>query len=392
MKYNFIDAPCRKEVGAFKWYGLLHHNPNASDDVIPYSVADMEFYNAPELCEGLSEYVKQPIYGYTGPTEKYYDAVINYMDKYHNYKVEKDWIIPIGGVVPALFHLVRALTKEGEGVIITRPVYFPFTHAIEKANRKVVNVSLLENEGKYTIDFDALEEAAKLESTTCMIFCSPHNPVGRVWTKEELARVGQICLENNVVLISDEIHFDFVMKGYHHTVMATISEEIANNTIVCTAPSKSFNLGGVQVSNIIIKNEEIRKKFNEQLDIMSIHGLNTFAFKTCELVYNDCRGWFEELLEVLEVNKKLVEDFVAEHLPQLKVCPLEGTYLVWLDCRGLNLSNEELEKLMIENDLYFNQGYVFGEEGNGFERINIACPTSYVLKGLERLKKTVESL
>lgn len=391
-KYNFVDAPNRSQLGSSKWRGMLAHNPNVNEDIIPFSVADMEFYNAPELTNGLSKYVQEAIYGYTGATDNYYDSIINYMKDRHDWKIQKEWIVPIGGVVPALFQLVQAYTQKEDGVIITRPVYYPFSMAIEKGGRKIVNVSLIENEGKYTIDFDALEQAAKREDVTCMIFCSPHNPIGRVWTKEELEKVATICLENHVILISDEIHFDFVMKGHKHTVMSTLSEEIANNTVVCTAPSKSFNLGGVQVSNIIIQNEELRNKFMSQLANNAMFGLNTFAYKTCEIVYNDCREWFEELLEVLETNKKLVEDYVKENMPEIKVTPLEGTYLMWLDCRALGLDIKELEKLMLDHDLYLDEGYIFGEEGNGFERVSIACPTDKLLKGLERLKEAVLSL
>lgn len=391
-KYNFEIAPNRRNIGAGKWEGMLKHNPNVNKDVIPYSVADMEFFNAPELMEGLSEYVKQPIYGYTQATENYYGAVVHYMKKYHNWEIKKDWIVPTAGVVPALYHLVSALTSKGDGVILMRPVYYPFTSSIEDNQRKVINVSLIENDGVYTIDFENLEKACQRDDAKLMILCSPHNPIGRVWTKEELERVGQICLDNHVILISDEIHFDFVMKGYKHTVMSTISKEIEHNTIVCTAPSKSFNLGGVQVSNIVIENEEFRNKFNQQLESVGFFGLNTFAYKTCEIVYNECRGWFEELLDVIEENKELVEDFIKEHLPEIKVSPLEGTYLMWLDCRALNLDKKELEKLMLENDLYFDEGYIFGEEGNCFERLNIACPKQQLLHGLERLKKAVDSL
>lgn len=391
-KYDFKTAPNRSKLGAEKWMGMLRHNPNVSEDVIPYSVADMEFYNAPELTNGLSEYAKQAIYGYTGETDAYYDAVINYMKKYHNWVIQKEWITPTAGVVPALYHLVNAYTEENDGVIIMRPVYYPFTSSIEDNNRKVINVALLENKGIYTIDFDALENAAKREDAKLMILCSPHNPIGRVWTKEELTRVGKICLDNGVILISDEIHFDFVMPGYKHTVMSTISKEIANNTVVCTAPSKSYNLGGIGVSNIIIENKELREKFEKTLYSTGFFGLNTFAYKTCELVYNECRGWFDELLEVINDNRILVENYLKENLPEIKVSPLEGTYLMWLDCRDLNIDEKALEKLMLENDLYLDEGYIFGDEGKCFERWNIACPSDKLLSGLERFKNAIVSL
>ena len=392
MKYDFVTVANRRNLGAGKWEGMLEKNPNVGSDVVPFSVADMEFYNAPELMNGLAEYVKQPIYGYTGATNTYYDAVIQYMKKHHDWDIQKEWIVTTGGVVGALFHLVSALTKPNEGVVIMRPVYYPFTMAVERTGRKVVNVPLIEKDGHYSIDYDTFDEVTKQDYVKMIIFCSPHNPIGRVWTKEELQKLADICVKNDVIIVSDEIHFDFVMDGYHHTVMATLSEEIAKRTIVCTAPSKSFNLGGVQVSNIVISNPEYKEAFEKQLMSVGTFGLNTFAYKTCELVYTECREWFEELLVVLNENKKVFVKYIEENLPMIKVYPLEGTYLMWLDCRALGLSNEELEALMLKHDLYLDEGYIFGEEGSGFERWNIACPQKELLAGLERLKKAVETL
>lgn len=387
MKYDFTTVANRRNIGAGKWELMLEKNPNVAEGVIPYSVADMEFYNAPELMNGLAKYAMQPIYGYTSPMDTYYNAVINYMKKYHNWNIEKDWICPTSGVVGALNDLVRTLTEPGDGVVIMRPVYYPFSSAITRNNRNLVNVPLINNNGRYEIDFEAFDQATKPEEVKMFILCSPHNPIGRVWTKDELRKMGDICVKNNIIIISDEIHFDFIMDKHEHTVISTLSEEIAKRTVVCTAPSKTFNLGGVKVSNIIIQNPEYREKY-----VAATHSLNTFAYKTCEIVYTECRDWFEELMEVLHENKKLVEDFIAEHLPMIKVYPLEGTYLMWLDCRELGLSNEELENLMLKHDLYLDEGYLFGEEGSGFERWNIACPKQELLAGLERFKVAIETL
>lgn len=387
MKYDFTTVANRRNIGAGKWELMLEKNPNVAEGVIPYSVADMEFYNAPELMKGLAEYAMKPIYGYTSPMDTYYNAVINYMKKYHNWEIQKDWICPTSGVVGALNDLVRTLTNPGDGVVIMRPVYYPFSSAITRNNRNLVNVPLINNNGRYEIDFEAFDQATKPEEVKMFILCSPHNPIGRVWTKDELRKMGDICVKNNIIIISDEIHFDFIMDKHEHTVISTLSEEIAKRTVVCTAPSKTFNLGGVKVSNIIIQNPEYREKY-----VAVTHSLNTFAYKTCEIVYTECREWFEELMEVLHENKKLVEDFIAEHLPMIKVYPLEGTYLMWLDCRALGLSNEELENLMLKNDLYLDEGYLFGEEGSGFERWNIACPKQELLAGLERFKAAIETL
>ena len=393
MKYNFETAPDRRGTGAFKWNSMYEAKPDVSDGVIPFSVADMEFQNPQPLLDGMAKYVSQAVYGYTGPTHAYYESVINYMKRRHNWDIQKDWIITTPGVVPALNELVKAFSEPGDGVIITRPVYYPFSMAIENSGRKLVNVSLINRDGHYEMDFEGLEKAAKDPSTKLMILCSPHNPIGRVWTEEELRKLASICNSNGVMILSDEIHFDFVFPGHKHTVLATLSEEIAQNNIFCTAPSKTFNLGGVQVSNIIIPNPKLRERYNENHKSMGMLALNMFAYKVGELVYNTCGDWFEELMQVLDTNRKLVEQYITTYLPQIKVIPLEGTYLQWLDCRALGMSGKELETFMQEKaELFFDEGYIFGEEGDGFERWNLACPTKYIQEGLERLRKAVEAL
>lgn len=393
MKYNFETAPDRRGTGAFKWNSMYEAKPDVSDGVIPFSVADMEFQNPQPLLVGMAKYVSEAVYGYTGPTHAYYESVINYMKRRHNWEIQKDWIITTPGVVPALNELVKAFSEPGDGVIITRPVYYPFSMAIENSGRKLVNVSLINRNGHYEMDFEGLECAAKDPSTKLMILCSPHNPVGRVWTEEELRKLASICNSNGVMILSDEIHFDFVFPGHKHTVLATLSEEIQQNNIFCTAPSKTFNLGGVQVSNIIIPNPKLREQYNEYHKSMGMLALNMFAYKVGELVYNTCGDWYEELMQVLDTNRKLVEQYITTYLPQIKVIPLEGTYLQWLDCRALGMSGKELETFMQEKaELFFDEGYIFGEEGDGFERWNLACPTKYIQEGLERLRKAVEAL
>lgn len=393
MKYNFETAPDRRGTGAFKWNSMYEAKPDVSDGVIPFSVADMEFQNPQPLLDGMAKYVSQAVYGYTGPTHAYYESVIDYMKRRHNWDIQKDWIITTPGVVPALNELVKAFSEPGDGVIITRPVYYPFSMAIENSGRKLVNVSLINRDGHYEMDFEGLEKAAKDPSTKLMILCSPHNPIGRVWTEDELRKLASICNSNGVMILSDEIHFDFVFPGHKHTVLATLSDEIAQNNIFCTAPSKTFNLGGVQVSNIIIPNPKLRERYNEYHKSMGMLALNMFAYKVGELVYNTCGDWFEELMQVLDTNRKLVEQYITTYLPQIKVIPLEGTYLQWLDCRALGMSGKELETFMQEKaELFFDEGYIFGEEGDGFERWNLACPTKYIQEGLERLRKAVEAL
>lgn len=393
MKYDFETAPNRRGTGSFKWKSMIAAKPDVGENVIPFSVADMEFTNPPPMREGLAKFALEAVYGYAGPTRAYYNSVIGYMHRRHNWEIEKDWIVTASGVIPALYDLVRALTQPGDAVIIMRPVYYPFSLAVENAGRALRNVALLEKEGRYTIDFEGLERAAQDPQTKLMLLCSPHNPVGRVWTRDELLRIAQICNSNGVTIISDEIHFDFAFPGHEHTVLATLSKEIEQNNVFCTAPSKTFNLGGVQVSNIVIPNEELRSKYQNFKTANGTFTLNTFAYKICELAYTECDEWFVELMQVLERNRRLVKEYIENHIPRLRAIPLEGTYLQWIDCRDLGMRGCELENFMQQKaQLFFDEGYVFGEEGDGFERWNLACPTRYIQEGLERLRKAVDSL
>ena len=392
--YDFKTVVDRKNTGSLKWNEMYRYNPDLPDGIVPFAYADMEFRNPPELMEGLREWLDTAILGYAEATDDYYDSIVGYMQRHHNWKIEKDWIHLSPGIVPALYDVVKAYTKPGEGVILMRPVYYPFIRAVEVSGRKMVINELKNVDGRYEIDFDDLEEKAKDESTKVLLFCSPHNPVGRVWTEEELRKVGDICLRNNVLIISDEIHFDFIFPGNKHTVFATLSEELAQNCIVCTAPSKSFNLGGVMVSNIIIPNGELRQcLYDYCYDNNGQWTLNTFAFKIGELAYTRCDDWFKALMETLIENKKFVEDYIAENIPQIKVTPLEGTYLMWLDCRALEMEPDELDKFIKEKAFMFmDGGNMFGNEGNGFERLNIACPKVVLEGALDRLNNAVKSL
>lgn len=393
MKYDFENAPNRRGTGAFKWDSMLEAKPDAGENVIPFSVADMEFANPLPMREGLSKFAMEAVYGYTGPTQAYYDAVIKFMKERHNWDVKKEWIVTSPGVVPALFSLVQAFTEPGEGVIIMRPVYYPFSMSVEETGRRLCNVPLIEKDGRYEMDFEALERTAKEPDVKLMILCSPHNPVGRVWTRDELAKLAEVCNSNGVMILSDEIHFDFVFPGHEHTVLATLSEEIAQKNIFCTAPSKTFNLGGVQVSNIIIPNEDIRKTFLKHQKASGMISLNLFSYKICELAYNECGEWYDELMQVLDTNRRLVESYITEKIPQIKVVPLEGTYLQWLDCRALGMKGKELEAFMQEKaQLFFDEGAMFGPEGDGFERWNLACPTKCLQEGLDRLYEAVQAL
>lgn len=389
MKYDFETLVSRRPLSSMKWQLMLDKDPNIGEQIVPLSVADMEFKNPPELIEGLKAYLDKAPLGYTVASQEYIRAVTDWMKNHHSWDIKPEWILPASGVVPAIYTIVKAFTRENEGVIIMPPVYYPFASAVQSNNRKLVNNPLIYKDNHYSIDFDDLEAKAKDPNNKLLIFCSPHNPIGRVWTKEELARVGRICIDNNVLIVSDEIHFDFVMPGYKHTVFANISEEFADHSIICTAPSKTFNMAGLQISNIIIKNKEIRDTLIRERDCAGFWDCNMIGYKACEIAYTQCQEWLAQLLEVIRHNYQVCTQFIEKHLPQITVARLEGTYLLWLDLRALNLCCEEQEKCMLCEDLYLDEGYLFGENGKGFERINLACPTFVLEAAMERLRAAV---
>lgn len=391
--YDFETVVDRRNSGSHKWDAVVNEMGNGNEDIIAMSVADMELKVAPEITEAIKKKADFGVYGYTGPTESYYEAVQGWMGRRHNWKIKKEWISLSSGVVPAFFSAIRALTHPGDKVIIQQPVYYPFSRAIKLNGCEIVNNQLLFKDGKYTMDFDDLEKKAKDPRVKVMMLCSPHNPVGRVWNIDELKKLGEICLKNDVIVVSDEIHFDFIFKPYKHTVFATICKEFEQNCIVMTAPSKTFNLAGLQCSNIIIPNSKIKSKFDIALENISFYSLNYFAYAACEAAYTSGEKWFDELLKLLEENKEYLKEFVKENLPQISVIDNEGTYLVWLDCRSLGMNNSELEKFMKEKArIFFDEGYLFGEEGSGFERINIACPKSMLEKALKNMKAAIDTL
>ncbi|WP_099205277.1 MalY/PatB family protein [Scatolibacter rhodanostii] len=393
MPYDFETLVSRKNTGSSKWNSMYNSvKDELSDDIIPFSIADMDLKHPPQITKALQNYVAENILGYTHPHPAYTDAVCHWMKTRHNWEVEAEWIIPFPGIVPAVYGIVRTFTEPDDGIIIMPPVYYPFYSAISSNGRKTVENLLIDNNGHYEIDFADLEEKAKDPKNTMLIFCSPHNPVGRVWTPEELEKVGQICLDNHVLLVSDEIHFDLVMPGYHHTVLSTVNPAFAANTIVCTAPTKTFNLAGLNVSNLVIQNDTLRSKFKNYIESLGQIGVNALGLKACQVAYTECADWLDNLIALLDTNKKLCENFMKEHIPQIEVRTLEGTYLQWWDCRKLNLSEKELEKLNQEKAfLFLDEGYIFGKSGSGFERINLACPTAYIEKALLRLEKALEN-
>lgn len=392
MKYDFENAPFRFNCGSEKWRDLEKDLKESGRElpsgVIPFSVADMEFRTAPEITDALTDFLNDSILGYTCATEEYKTVVCEYLKRRHGYRPMEKELVETRGVVEGVFSAVRAFSVEGDGVIMLTPIYYPLYRAIEYNGRRLLRCPLIPTEHGYTIDFELFEKLAV--EAKLFILCSPHNPTGRVWKKWELERLGEICLKNGVFVLSDEIHMDITMKGHTHTVFASISEECANNSVVFTSPSKSYNLAGLQTSNAFVKNEEKRLKFKTALEnSFAFNECGVLGYKACTVAYKKCEGWLEGVLEIIEENKRLIEEYVKENLPEITVFPLEGTYLMWFDMRKTGFSAEELERRMKAQFLYFDEGYIFGEEGAGFERWNIACPTKYIIDALPRLAEAL---
>ena len=386
MKYDFKTRVNRKEQGSIKWEDMFNKKENIKDKIIPLSIADMEFKNAPEIIEGLKKYLDKTILGYTMATKKYKKAVCYWMKKRHNFEIQEDWIINTVGVVSAFFNAIQEFTEEGDGIIIMTPVYYPFFNAIKSQNRKLVDCPLIEKNGKYSIDYSLFDKLSQEPKNKILLFCSPHNPVGRVWSKKELKKVSDIILKNNLMLLSDEIHFDMIMPNNQHTVFQTIDDELAERTITFTAPSKTFNLAGMGISNIIIKNKNLRRKFIDCLNRNCSTPFIALGYNACEIAYTQCEEWLNQCLEVIYKNQKIIIDFFEKNYPEIKVFKNEGTYLLWVDFRALNMKPKDLEKFMIEEaDLFLDEGYIFGKNGEGFERINLAAPSFVIKEALQRL-------
>lgn len=390
MIYSFDNYLERRGSKSAKWDGL--EEQFGVNDLLPLWIADMDFPVSPEIITALENRVKHGVYGYTYCDEEYYDAIIKWMKRRHDWDIQKEWIVFTPGVVPALSYAIRAFTEPGDSIIVQSPVYHPFYSTIENNGRHIVTNPLIYRDYKYYMDYEDLE--SKINSKTkLLVLCSPHNPVGRVWTKEELNRLGEICIRNNIMIISDEIHFDLVYKGNNHTIMANTSPEIRDNCIVCTAPSKSFNIAGLQVSNIIIPNNDLREKYNVELEKDHIGRPNIFGQTALIAAYNESEAWLDSLMEYIEQNKNFFINFINKRIPQLRVVEPEGTYLLWVDCSGLNMNSKELGDFFInECKLALNHGAMFGEEGKLFQRFNIACPRCILEEALNVMEKAINKL
>ena len=389
MRYNFDKITARRGTNSLKYdFAAERGRP---EGILPLWVADMDFAVANEITEGLKKAVNHGIYGYSEAKDSYFEAVADWMRRYHGWKVEKDWLVKTPGVVFAIAAAIRAFTKEGEGVMIQNPVYYPFREVIEDNNRRLVDNTLVEKNRQYTMDLEDFEQKILQNQVKLFILCNPHNPVGRVWTREELTAVAEICLRHGVYIVSDEIHHDFVYPGYEHTVFATIDERLKDITITCTSPSKTFNLAGLQVSNIFIANEALRKQFSREIAKTGYSQLNTLGLVACECAYRGGRQWLEQLKQYLKDNLEFVREYLERNLSMIHIVEPEGTYLLWLDFRELGLSGKELEYLIVNKaGLWLDAGDIFGSCGEGFERVNIACPRTVLQEALQRLTFAVK--
>ncbi len=388
MKYDFDRVIDRTKTNSIKWNKYFLKERFESDDVLPLWVADMDFQCPQPVIEALKKRTAEEIYGYSWhKIPAYLDAVTNWMKRRHNWEVNKDWIVFSPGIVPAIYMLIQTFVNIGEKVIIQSPVYNPFFTAIENNGRQVLINQLLYENKKYSIDFEDFEEKAKDPLTKMFILCSPHNPIGRVWTEKELRRIGDICLDNEILIVSDEIHHDLILSGYKHTLFSTISKEFEQNTFVCTAPSKTFNIAGLQTSNLIIPDIRKREAFtNTIVNINGVMSPNVFGIVALIAGYDEGEEWLDQVLKYIEANFKFLKEFVSENLPDVDFIEPEGTFLAWLDFRKLGMNNEELREVMLKKaKVALDDGKIFGPGGEGFQRINIACPRSLLKQCMIRI-------
>ena len=390
MKLSDLDCIIdRKKTNSMKFdFAKEEGKP---DDLLPFWIADMDFKIADCITEALQARVDHGIYGYSEAKPSYFKAVRDWLLSNFGWETKSEWLIKTPGVVPAINLAIKALTKENEAVLINRPVYHPFTFAIENNKRKLVNSPLILKNGRYEADFDDMERKIVENNVKLAIFCSPHNPTGRVWTRQELETYADICIKHGVKIISDEIHADFTYEGYHHITFASVSEEAAMNSIICTAPSKTFNIAGLQVSNIWIPNQEIREAFRKELESFGYDHVNVMGLIAGEAAYKGGAEWLSLVKTYIKSNLDYTEQFLKEKLPKLKLIRPEGTYLAWIDCNGYGLSDKEMEtKLLNDAKIWVNMGSMFGPEGNCFIRFNLACPRKTLEEGLNRLYKGLE--
>lgn len=384
-KFNFDDIVDRRNTNSYKW-------DSAKDkEVLPMWVADMDFRAAPCIIEALRRRVDQGVFGYTLVPQSYYESVTGWFGRRHGWYFTNEMIIYTSGVVPAISAVIKALTNPGDKIIVQKPVYNCFFSSIRNNDCEIVDNPLVNINGHYEMDYDDLELKVSDERVKLLLLCNPHNPVGRVWTHDELSRLNEICLRHNVMVVADEIHCELVFPGHRYTPFASVSEACFNNSVTCNSPSKAFNIAGLQIANIISNSAEVRKKIDYAINVNEVCDVNPFGVEALIAAYEKGREWLDELVEYLYENYLVLKNFFDEHLPQLYVTRMEGTYLAWIDCRSLKIRSDSIEsQLLAKEHLWLNSGTLYGVDG--YMRINFACPRSVLLKGLEKFKRYISSL
>lgn len=382
MNYDFDTIINRRGTNSIKYD--FAYEKGKSEGLLPMWVADMDFSTPPEVLEDMQKTIAHGIFGYSEPKADYYNAIAGWFDTYFGYHIEQHEVVKMPGLVYGLAQSIRAFTAPDDAVMIQTPVYYPFYDIIRNNSRTLVSNPLAFNDGKYSIDFQDFEQKIKNNDVKLFLLCNPHNPVGRVWTLEELEQMNGICIKYDVTIISDEIHCDFVWNGHQHTCLGLLNE----NAVIATAPSKTFNLAGLQVSNIFVKNEVLRNKLKAEMLSSGYSQLNTLGIAACQSAYTKGAAWLEALKAYLAGNIRLVQDFLTARLPKIKLVEPQAMYLLWLDFSEYGLTQTELDHRITEGaKLWLNSGTMFGTEGKGFQRINIACSKAMLIDALERLEK-----
>lgn len=389
MKYDFDTEIDRRGKNCLKYdFAAERGKP---EGLLPLWVADMDLPAAEEIKQALHEAVEHGIYGYSEVKEPYFNAVRDWMLNCHGWEVKGEWMVKTPGIVYAIAAAVRAFTKEGDGVMLQNPGYYPFGQVVRDNGRVVADNTLREDNGRYTMDYEDMERQIVESNVKLFLLCSPHNPVGRVWTEEELRRLGEICLKHGVLIVCDEIHHDFVFPGHRHHVFAGLDERFQKITITCTAPSKTFNIAGLQISNIFIPDGKLREAFIKEIDKTGYSQLNQMGLVACEAAYRYGRDWLDQLLVYLRGNLDFARDFIGREMPGVRLVEPEGTFLLWLDCRDLRISDDELDRLVTEKaKLWLDGGRMFGPCGAGYQRINMACPRTTLERALRQFAEALK--
>lgn len=386
MKYNFDEMISRRNTNCIKW------DASADSEMLPMWVADMDFRTAPAIVEALQKRVAHGIFGYTRVPDEYYQAVISWLDRRHGLKTKKDWFIYTSGVVPAISAIIKAMTEPGDKVILQTPVYNCFFSSVRNNGCEILSNPLIYAGQTYRMDYEDLERKAADPRAKVLVLCNPHNPAGRVWTHEELVRLGEICIRHNVLVISDEIHCELVYPGHKHLPFASISEEFLKHSVTCISPSKAFNIAGLQIANIIAPDDEIRRKIDRAINVNEVCDVNPFGVIATIAAYNEGEEWLDQLVGYIGENYKFMKDFCAVNLSEFPLAVLEGTYLAWMDCSALHIPSEELGvRLQKEAKLWLNAGAIYGKDGDNFMRWNLACPRERVADGLNRFLAFVKN-